>query len=303
MNSPLVSVIIAFLNGEQYLPEAIDSVLAQDTPNWELILVDDGSTDGSTAIARQYAAQWPGKVIYCEHEGHVNKGVSASRNYGVRQATGELIAFLDADDVWLPAKLSAQVAIFQQHPGIGMVAEPSLYWYQWESAETADNLILVGAPAGKVYQPTELLKILYPLSTGAAPCPSGLMLTKQACLAAGFEESFIGSYQLYEDQTFLVKVYAHEKVYISDACHNLYRQRADSCVQVVTENGDYHRVRAYFLEWLTTYFQREHITDKKVLHLLAQALQPYHHPTIHYFKQAFFHHITARVRRLTSSNV
>nr|GFD55639.1 hypothetical protein [Tanacetum cinerariifolium] len=60
MNSPLVSVITAFLNEEQFLPEAIESVLAQDYPQWELVLVDDGSTDRSTALAQQYAADYPG---------------------------------------------------------------------------------------------------------------------------------------------------------------------------------------------------------------------------------------------------
>ncbi len=107
----LVSVVISFLNEENFLTEAIDSVIKQDYPCWELLLVDDGSTDKSTGIAKIYAAQNPDKIKYLEHEGHLNKGLSASRNMGINQAKGELVALLDADDVWLPNKLSHQVAI------------------------------------------------------------------------------------------------------------------------------------------------------------------------------------------------
>ncbi|MFD1873001.1 glycosyltransferase family 2 protein [Hymenobacter bucti] len=282
MQQPLVSVITAFLNEERFLPEAIASVLAQDYPHWELVLVDDGSTDRSTALAQQYAAQHPGKIRYCEHPGHANKGLSASRNHGIAAAQGQLLAFLDADDVWLPGKLTQQVGIFGQHPDVGMVAEASLYWHQWHPSDQADELILVGAPGERVYQPTELLRLLYPLGAGAAPCPSGLMLTRQACQAVGgFEASFTGRYQLYEDQAFLSKIYSQQKVYISSACHNRYRQRLGSIVQEVKEQGHYHAVRRHFLEWLLAYLHRENSPSQEVTKLVRKALRPYHHPVIH----------------------
>src|SRR5438128_12540181 len=97
---PLVSAIIIFLNAEQFIQEAIESVFAQTYDNWELLLVDDGSTDGSTAIARSYLERHPRRVRYLEHSEHANRGMSASRNIGSRYARGEYIAFLDADDVW-----------------------------------------------------------------------------------------------------------------------------------------------------------------------------------------------------------
>src|SRR5205809_3316024 len=77
---PLVSGTIIFLNAERFIDEAIQSVLAQTYENWELLLVDDGSTDGSTAIARSYAERYPAKIRYLEHPGHKNHGMSASRN-------------------------------------------------------------------------------------------------------------------------------------------------------------------------------------------------------------------------------
>src|SRR5216684_3354263 len=102
MNRPLTSVIMIFLNAEKFIQEAIESVFAQGYDSWELLLVDDGSTDSSTVLALRYAEQYPVKVRYIEHEGHQNRGMSASRNLGIRHAQGEYLAFLDADDVWLP---------------------------------------------------------------------------------------------------------------------------------------------------------------------------------------------------------
>src|SRR5215218_5812117 len=93
----LVSVIIIFLDAERFIEEAIESVFAQTYDDWELLLVDDGSTDGDTRIALEYAEQNPGRVRYLQHPGHQNRGMSASRNLGIGSARGEYIAFLDAD--------------------------------------------------------------------------------------------------------------------------------------------------------------------------------------------------------------
>jgi len=105
-NQPLVSVIIILLNEEKFIAEAIDSVFAQDYDNWELLLVNDGSTDNSTNTALDYAQKNPQKVCYLEHPNYENCGMSASRNLGIEIAKGKFIAFLDADDIWLPGKLT-----------------------------------------------------------------------------------------------------------------------------------------------------------------------------------------------------
>ena len=113
---PLVSVVIAFLDGERFLREAIDSVFAQTYERWELLLVDDGSGPAASSIARECAAREPGRVRYLEHDEHRNRGLSASRNLGIAGARGVYTAFLDADDVWLPDKLMDQVAILESRP-------------------------------------------------------------------------------------------------------------------------------------------------------------------------------------------
>src|SRR5262249_17520285 len=105
---PKASVIVPFYNSEKFLAEAIESVLSQTYLSWELILVDDGSHDKSTTIAKEYAAGNPNRIRYLEHPGHENKGRSTSRNLGISQSQGEYIAHLDSDDVWSNTLLEDQ---------------------------------------------------------------------------------------------------------------------------------------------------------------------------------------------------
>lgn len=159
----LVSVIIIFLNAEKFIEGVIKSVFAQTYDHWELLLVDDGSTDTSTDIALRYAEQFPEKVRYLEHANHQNRGMSASRNLGIRNAKGEYIAFLDADDVWLPHKLERQVAILGSQPEVAMVYGLVLYWYSW-TGNPEDTQRDV--PSKLLVQPNTLVKpptLLVPL--------------------------------------------------------------------------------------------------------------------------------------------
>ena len=140
MNSqPLVSIIIPFLNPGDWLSEAIDSVLAQTYTNLEIILIDDGSVDEDAAIALKYCGRFPGRIFYYMHESHVNKGLTASRNLGLSKARGMLIAFLDADDCWMPAKLTEQLSLFEAMPEIQVICEASLFWYNWNDVEKENS--------------------------------------------------------------------------------------------------------------------------------------------------------------------
>lgn len=108
-NLPLVSVILPTYNRETFLKCAIESVLSQTYPHYELIVVDDGSTDSTPEILEAYRDRI--KVIHQE-----NKGVSAARNSGIKIASGNYIALLDSDDYWLPEKLNSQIRFFQSQP-------------------------------------------------------------------------------------------------------------------------------------------------------------------------------------------
>lgn len=106
---PRVSAIITTYNRRAFVHEAVDSVLAQTYGDWELIVVDDGSTDGTDEALRRYGE----KLRYIFQK---NEGASAARNRGLELAGGEFVAFLDSDDLWLPRKLQVQVACMDGHP-------------------------------------------------------------------------------------------------------------------------------------------------------------------------------------------
>lgn len=112
-DTPLVSVIIPVYNGALFLQAALESVFAQNYPHHEVIVIDDGSTDGSADIARAFSTL---RLLQ-----QTNQGPSVARNLGVAAASGELIAFLDADDVWMPHKIAAQVCHLLEYPHDGYV--------------------------------------------------------------------------------------------------------------------------------------------------------------------------------------
>ena len=114
---PKVSVNICCYNSERFIAETIESVLAQTYKDWELVIVNDGSTDSTEQIIRAYINQgWP-ITYHCQ----ANAGLAAARNQALRLSKGEYIAFLDHDDLWLPEKLEQQVDILDADPAIALV--------------------------------------------------------------------------------------------------------------------------------------------------------------------------------------
>src|SRR5579862_5259447 len=115
---PRVSVIIPAYNAARYLPSSIESVMAQTYQDWEIVVVDDGSTDNTKTVLSSYQEQLQDK-IHCIHQS--NRGLPAARNTAIRASRGEIMALLDADDVWLPARLSRSVRELDRDPEIGLV--------------------------------------------------------------------------------------------------------------------------------------------------------------------------------------
>jgi len=109
MDSSLISCIVPIFNGERYVREALESILAQTHRPLEIIVADDGSTDGTAAIVVGFGEQ----VRYVKQG---NKGPATARNLGLSLAKGDFVAFLDADDLWHPEKLERQLARFQDRP-------------------------------------------------------------------------------------------------------------------------------------------------------------------------------------------
>jgi len=122
MTANLVSCIIPTFNGERFVGEAIESILGQTYTPFEIICVDDGSTDGTQAIVRGFGD----RVQYVHQE---NAGPATARNRGARSARGEFLAFLDSDDTWVPDKLRIQVAHLRNNPDHGFcVAHVQNFW-------------------------------------------------------------------------------------------------------------------------------------------------------------------------------
>jgi glycosyltransferase involved in cell wall biosynthesis len=113
--SRLVSVIIPSYNYAKFVPDAVESVLAQTYSTLEVIVVDDGSTDDTQEVLKNRFGDRI-RILYQE-----NKGLPAARNTGIRNATGEFVALLDADDWWLPTKLEKQMAVMEREPAVGVV--------------------------------------------------------------------------------------------------------------------------------------------------------------------------------------
>lgn len=113
-NPPIVSIVIPAFNAEKYIRESIDSILTQTFKNYEIIVVDDGSTDGTRIIIQQ---SYPSVRYFLQKNG----GPAKARNVGIKEARGEYIAFLDADDFWLPTKLEKQIQYFNQHPEVSFI--------------------------------------------------------------------------------------------------------------------------------------------------------------------------------------
>jgi glycosyltransferase involved in cell wall biosynthesis len=282
-SKPLVSVIIPFFNAEKFLQETIESAIAQTYDNWELLLVDDGSTDNSSEIALHYIKQCSEKVRYLEHSNHQNRGACATRNLGICNAKGEYIALLDADDVWLPHKLEQQVAILDSQPEAAMVYGPSQKWYSWTGNPEdmqRDTEYELGVQSNTLVKPPTLLALSLRGKTNA-PCPSNILFRREMVeRVGGFEEEWRGMYQLYEDQAFFAKVHLKESVYVASECWDRYRKHPDSCVAVVRQAGQADSVRLFFLNWLEKYLSEQGIKDTEVWQALQKALWPYHHPLL-----------------------
>jgi len=110
MNNGLVSIITPCFNGERFIAETIESVLGQNYQNWEMIIIDDGSTDNTPAIVKQYERQDP-RIRYIYEP---NSGSATARNKGIKDAEGQYIALLDYDDVWYPDFLQNQIGFMKQ---------------------------------------------------------------------------------------------------------------------------------------------------------------------------------------------
>ena len=118
---PKVSVCIASYNHAQYLPDCLNSILSQTYQDFEIVIVDDGSQDGSHELLSDFLSSYPEKIRYFWHPDHTNKGYSITTNLSIQKSRGKYIAWIGSDDIWHPGKLEQQVSILDNQPEIGLV--------------------------------------------------------------------------------------------------------------------------------------------------------------------------------------
>lgn len=117
----MVSIILPVFNGERFIRDCLDSVLRQNLKDIEILVIDDGSTDRGLVLVEEIANKHQGLIRILKHPGGANRGISATRNLGIRSSKGEFIAFIDQDDIWLPGKLSRQVEALVENPRVSLV--------------------------------------------------------------------------------------------------------------------------------------------------------------------------------------
>ncbi len=279
-NRPTVSAIIIFLDEARFLAEAIDSVATQTYTDWELLLVDDGSTDGSTDIARNAAAADPTRVRYLEHDDHQNRGMSASRNLGIAEARGRYVASLDGDDRWLPNKLALQVAAMERHPEVAMTYSPLLRWRTWTGDPTqADHEDLMGVGrrkygrhrlAGQVVAPPNLVPMIL---SDDYYIPGGALIRRDVLQSVGcYEDSFRG---MYEDAVVMIKIALAHPVLVGEEIHYLYRMHDESHTSRVSGGQvDPHRRR--YLQWIEQHIETEGLGSPRLRMAMAKAKRSTH---------------------------
>ena len=292
---PLVSVVIIFLNEEKFLAEAISSVFAQSYTNWELLLVDDGSTDRSSEIARLYVDRYPGRVKYLQHKGHSNQGTGASRNLGLHHSRGNYIAFLDADDVWLSNKLNRQVKIMDSQPEAAMLYGSPQLWYSWAGTHGdahRDCLQVIAVEPNTLIRPPTLLA-LFLGRKAITPAPSDVLLRRATVdRIGGFEDDFRG---LYEDQVFFCKVCLEMSVFVSGECWVRHRQHSNSACSVGKITGEYYSGHLVFLNWMNSYLSRRGLQRTELWKILQQQLRPYRYPLL-FRSMRYVKHLTTLIK-------
>ncbi|MBA4010568.1 MAG: hypothetical protein C0481_01755 [Phenylobacterium sp.] len=271
-----VSVITPFLNAEAYLEQAIASVQAQTFGDWELLLVDDGSSDASPQMAAAAAAADPRIRVVAPDP--ARRGAAAARNRGMDAARGRFIAFLDADDLFEPTKLAFELAMLERAPQAAWVYGPTLWWWEGENPRTWTETMR--RFAGRTHPAPALFNAVLLGQQGDVPCTCAVMIRRSAIEeVGGFEEQFA----LYEDQSLWAKLLLRYPVYVADKFQSRYRQHPDSTSNKATEGGDYDRYRPHaarieFLRWAAEHARTHGLMTPQTERAFRLAFAPYDLP-------------------------
>jgi len=278
---PDVSVVMPFLDPPlRFFREAIESVFGQTVERWELLLVNDGSGPEPSRYAEEVAAAHPGRVRVLAHPGRRNRGIAASRQLGLEHASARWLAFLDADDVWLPGRIERHLELLGGHPDAMTACSPSLYWTSWRSGEDVpgpgDTAPGFGVEPRRLLPSPGLLPIMLS-GLGAVPCTSGITIDRQALLAlGGVQQTFPG---LYEDQALYVTLFLSYPSVTTDEVLDLYRQHPGS-VMGSTDTSVERLTRRAFLEWVLERIEAQAPAHPQLVRVVRSELRALDRPAL-----------------------
>ena len=278
---PVVSVIMPFLDVARFLDEAIESVRAQTYPRWELLLCDDGATDGSSDIARRWAELDPARIRHLQHADGATHGASATRNLGIAHARGEVIALLDGDDTWFPTKLEEQLAILAERPDADALYGVTELWYGWTGAPedaARDSRPSGGIPSHTLLAPRELLVGMLRREL-LVPCTCSIIVRADAVRrSGGFVDEFR---QIYTDVAFYSRLSLVARVLYVERCWDRYRRHPASAYSEVQRRGEGREARLRWLTWLDRYLDGTDAKDDQELRVALRAsLRRERHPRL-----------------------
>ena len=213
-----VDILIPAYNAAHFLPGALESVLAQTETDWHVLLVDDGSTDGTGSVViefkREHAERLQGRLTYLHQE---NRGLPAARNAGIRHGTSPLIALLDADDLWLPTRLEESIRSLENAPDVGVS-------YGGISRFGEDGAVLDTFTASQPGQTRE--EVVTRLYTRAVHFPCPTVTFRRACVEAVglFDETMRAT----EDRDLWLRIAQRYGVVFVPRVLALYRSSASS---------------------------------------------------------------------------
>lgn len=221
---PMVSVVLPFYDEERFLAGAIETVRAQTMGSWELLLVDDGSADGSVAMADQAEQDEPDRIRVLRHLPRRNCGLASSRNLGLQHAKAGAVAFLDADDRWEPDKLDRQLQQLAANPDAAMVCGPT--WHRNVGTEVPPELWPVTRRAPRLFGRGEFARELARETVVMPPPPSAVMYRTSALRSVG---GVPAGDNLYEDQRTYASVNFRHPIHIGSGDPvSTYTKRPDS---------------------------------------------------------------------------
>ena len=256
-----ISIITPLYNCSKTFAETAESVLSQDYGNWEWILFDDGSTDGTQEMAKKFSSDHKDKILYYEHDNKLNFGAGYTRNRAVEKSSAELISFIDADDVWNKNYLSTQVKILKGMPEAAMIWSPVLYWYKERSFKQPVEFNGVKLKSG-IFKPPEFVEIFLKNLRGT-PCPSSTIVRRKNYIeAGGYEESL----RISEDIALWLKLANKFPIYYLDEILIKYRKHEDSTLRKASQSNKINELDLLYYRWAIN-FLKENSAKKDLIEM------------------------------------